>query len=191
MSDSYKEKALADHQLTELFDNGIRSGYRLAKPESSALAFEVYFTGFGIFFQGDLDPVHLGGFGSKRYKSRAWFLERVSPDCLASNFLEKRLVTASVIGDMRCWIEKADDYGICEEELKSFEELIEELLTISEITLEEEHLNNLFYHYDLNSFSMLDEGLPGWDYDPNQMSWLVEMHKCFRRLYLEFKKELR
>ncbi len=177
---------LAKHEITKLYDTGENSrpryvGFKLKQPDTINLAFEVHFTGHGIFIQGDLSPVAPGGFGCCQYKTLGWFLGELSPGYLAEKFLTQGFQPELAAPELKEWVRNHADYGISEGSLRSLEEVIDELESSYPDLDCSVRLHDRLYELGLGW--MCDDGVPGWGYSPTEKCWLVAIQRCFRRLY--------
>jgi len=184
MIEAYMRKALANHTLTKLYDTGEEArprhvGFKLKQPGTGVYAFEVHFTGYGIFIQGDLSPVHPGGFGCKEFKSLGWFSKDLHSSYLASKFLKKGFVPAAAAEWLEDCLEESEDWGIPAEQVPALRELAEGLR--DDFDYSAETLYDALI--DLGLYSLVDDGVPGWTYDPNEAGWLMAIHECFQRCY--------
>jgi len=189
MNEAYMRKALANHTLTKLYDTGEEArpryvGFRLARGGTGVHAFEVHFTGYGIFVQGDPSPVHVGGFGAKGV-TLAWFLGDHESDYLASKFLKRRFVPSAAAADLERHLGESQ---VPAEQMPALLTAQIPALRFIVRTLREypdyspEMLKD---NLEDNGLAHLceDDGVPGWTYDPAEMGWLMAIHECFQRCY--------
>jgi len=184
MNEAYMRKALANHTLTKLYDTGEAAwprhvGFRLKRPGTGMYSFEVHFTGYGIFIQGDLSPVHVGGFGCKEYKSLGWFSKDLHSSYLASKFLKKGFVPAAAAEWIEDCLEESEDWGVPEEQIPVLRDLVDDLRADSSFSAEQLYDALI----DLGRYCFVDDGVPGWTYDPAEVGWLMAIHECFQRCY--------
>ncbi len=186
LSKDFRQMALADHVITQLYDTGEGAnprhvGFSLKRPGTGAFGFEVHFTGYGIFLQGDLSPVRSGGFGCRQYKTLGWFLGELSSGYMAAKFLEKGYRPELAASDLEGLMQDNEDWGISEKSLSDLKEIVAELRLGDLVS--DSRLYDRLHEVDLEHLT--DDGVPGWGYDPDEVAWLVAIQQCFRRTYLK------
>ena len=197
------DEALAKHEIAILYDTGdgllgsapprqpkVRHvGFKLSRPDTGAFAFEVHFTGFGVFIQGDLSPVHPGGFGSRQYKTLGWFIGDLSPGYLAQKFLDEGYRPKLAADELEGLMEEHEDWGIPEDSLPDLKGIVEELRDGGGDLVSDSRLYDRMTDAGLGH--LCDDGVPGWVHDPDEVKWLVAIQKCFCREYakLQGRKE--
>ena len=188
VSMDFRQKALADHEITKLYDTGEEAkprhvGFKLKRPGTGAYGFELHFTGYGIFLQGDLSPVRSGGFGCRQYKTLGWFLGELSPGYMAEKFLEKGYRPELAASELEDLVQEHEDWGIPEKSLPDLTEIVAELRSGGGDLVSASRLYDRLHEVELGHLT--DDGVPGWGYDPDEVAWLVAIQQCFRRTYLK------
>jgi len=179
---------LANHEIQKLYDTGEEArpryvGFRLARPGSEFYAFEVHFTGYGIFIQGDLSPVHPGGFGGMGV-TLEWFLRDLHSIYLASKFLKRRFVPSAAAADLECHLGEGEVPAeqipvLLTAQMPALRFIVRTLREYPDYSPE-----MLEDNLEANGLGHLcEDGVPGWTYDPAEMGWLMAIHECFRRCY--------
>ena len=73
--------------------------------------------------------------------------------------------------------------GHPQESLPDLKEIVAELRAGGGDLVSDSRLYDRLHEADLGHLT--DDGVPGWDYDPDEVAWLVAIQRCFRRLYLK------
>ena len=175
------EKQLSKHTLEhtlELIQEGKLTAYYLRGPEGGRMMSTlIVFTPEGIVLQGDLTPERNGSVSSMGYGLN-WFAGTLSDTYLCEKFLTKRFVLELAIDQLSDPVKNyyCDVEG---EDLEALKALAEELKS-------GDHGPEWLYE-ELSELGQgyVDDGIPGWGYDPNQAAWLVAIQRRFSALYHE------
>jgi len=154
--------------------------YRLKKPGTRNYSCQLTFTPEGIAIQGDITPEGNNG-SCSRGKSLGWFIRELSPDYLASKFLEKKWIAALAVEELDYELKHlAEDWGDDAEEYLIQRDMLQRLRGSADSGNEYE-----FYSACEEEGYDLSEGIPGWGYCPTEVALLSAIQRTFRRLYNE------
>lgn len=168
-------QSLADHYLQELESTPKVKMFYMRKPNTRAFSTLVTFHPEGITICGDFAPCHRGVVSDYQYGLQ-WFSGRLGPDYLASKFLLKEWIPDYAATEIRsyvadgCWEFTADQE--------------QELLRLATLTENQEMGSyQLWEALGEISQSLVDDGLPGFGYKPNDYAALIAIQRKFAELY--------
>lgn len=150
--------------------------YRLGLPYTRCGSCLIIGTPEGVVIVGDWAPalpaVHIR-------KSIAWFAGDLSPDYLAGKALSKRWVPSLASASLFDLASDMEDHD-------GVPETVADLRAIAANMPDSEHefaelLDNVGFD--------LSEGLPGWGYDPDEVSHLSALQRRFAELYLALRTD--
>ena len=135
----------------------------------------------GMMIYGDMHPGGGQGLISPYQYNLLWFSKALSPDYLASKFLTKCWVPELAKEEIEGWLAHPDWYSL--EELTS--EQIEDLTSIkNNIASSQESFYESLQDTECVGH-LLDEGPPGWGYEPKDYALLVAIQRRFSKCFEE------
>lgn len=180
-NEEFFRKEMSEAYLVRLHDAGRYPyvSFYLRKPDTGIHRTLISFTREGIVLSGDLmlGQNASGGIVSNTGYGIEWFKGHLIPDYMASKFLRKVWVPEKAVGWVKYELEQ-DDEDLSEDRKKSLKEAL----------LEEKWMDGIFgdaYRFG-EWFSDVYDDSPesiGWDYDPNDLGWLVAVQERFSKLY--------
>ena len=172
-------KALENHVL-ELVQDGAVTAYYLKDPaQGRMMSTMILFTPEGIVLLGDLTPNCNGVISSYGY-GVDWFAKPLSEGYLCSKFLAEEYVPGAAQEDLRDpnshWREVEGPFPTVEEKsrLERLDEIAEEL---------DEHDAEWLCRELEDAGYVIDDGPPGFTYNPHEAGWLCAIQQRFAELY--------
>jgi hypothetical protein len=172
-----------DHKLVA--EENVRA-YYLTLPGDRNLSCLVTFSPEGITLTGDITPGPDCGCVSFGCYDERWFAAELSPSYLAEKFLRKSWspdVAADELGEM-FGEEMRDEPDV--ERRAAFAAELEELS--GRLRAHELGPDGLASELQDSVFLCDYDGLPGYDYPPSDLAWLVAIQRKFSELYQEMEK---
>lgn len=158
--------------------------FRLGLPGTINMSCYISFTPAGITISGDISPT-MNGTTSTRGYGINWFASQLSPGYLAEKFLHQRFIpelAVEALNDPNGWIQEylREKY---EENQEALKESMQELRSISGLVDSREiGPEELGHRLQDDIGADLSDGMPGWDYDPDEVAILVAIQRRFAEL---------
>jgi hypothetical protein len=189
MPDQYHQY-MQDKVLTQVLDTEDFQAFKIHRPGTRMGSTMITFTPEGIVIHGDLCPGQNGVISNFGY-GLGWFSKKTSPDYLCSKFLQRGWHAELAQEELEDWVRAGGDpWG--DEDSDPNSERVSGLLDIicrldrGEIGQEGlcQELVDLY-----GDQGILDDGSPGWGYDPSEAGWLIAIQARFVELYKAEKNE--
>jgi hypothetical protein len=176
----HMRESLRDHVLTPVLEDeatGI-SVWNLHREGTRIMKVQVTFTPEGIFIMGDLCP-GLYGVGSALGYGIGWFGSQKSEGYLCEKFLTREWVPEYAAEEVEDILKVPEDYGLTPDAVEGLRMVVAALRDDTSYSE-----TRLYDDLDLAEYP-LDDGVPGYGYEPSDAGWLCAIQQRFAELYAQ------
>lgn len=173
-----------DHQLSLIAEgDGFYSFYLKNAAKGRMCSCLITFSPEGITITGDMTPER-NGTCSVYGKGLGWFSGTLSPDYLASKFIDEKFTTEEAIRqlkDKNHWL-RDPDYHSFENEEKELPKLISDLENLIYFLDGSDKPQHDIYEFFTDNEICTADGIPGWNYLPREICLLSAIQMKFSSL---------